>query len=196
MEETFVLHEVLPVEVILHVFSCLPPKGVLQAEAVCRSWREIANSEWLWERVQKKTFGQGPNRGGGGEGKDKKLSWRERCIRNARTWKRLIHEFQAEKQGESCWELKASALFRWASACGLEQVIAELLERDDLPTKKLLELSGGELFLAIRSGNAKAVELLAHAGANLNILDGNSRSPIGLAATLGSLDIVEVTLFP
>ncbi len=62
MEDTYlVLHEVLPVEVILHVFSYLPPKGVLQAEAVCREWREIANSEWLWELVQKKTFGQGPN---------------------------------------------------------------------------------------------------------------------------------------
>ncbi len=107
-----------------------------------------------------------------------------------------MHEFQVEKHGESCWEFKASALFRWASACGLEQVIAELLQRDDLPSKKLLELSGGELFLAVRSGNARAVELLAHAGANLNLLDGNRRSPIGLAATLGSLDIVEVTVFP
>ncbi len=115
-----------------------------------------------------------------------------RCIRNARTWKRLQSEF--DLGGPSDLVNRAAPLLRWACACGLEQSLAELLRWDNLPTKELLERHASDLFLAVKSGNPRVVELLAHAGANLNLLDNSGRSPISLAASVGSLDIVEVTL--
>ena len=43
----------LPVELLLNILSRLPPRSLCRAAAVCRTWREGAESPalWCWARV-------------------------------------------------------------------------------------------------------------------------------------------------
>ena len=43
----------LPVELLLNILSRLPPRSLCRAAAVCRTWREVAESPalWCWARV-------------------------------------------------------------------------------------------------------------------------------------------------
>ena len=103
--EVLVVHEVLPTEVMMHTMSFLTPKALLRAELVCTAWRDVANSERVWELVHLSAHGSrmfapvqpGISGGGGGAhllivghllrhaGDKRNSTWRELCIKSARS---------------------------------------------------------------------------------------------------------------
>jgi hypothetical protein len=50
------LHEVLPLEVVLHVMGMLDAPSVGRAECVCRAWRVACHSPFVWEVVFRRHF--------------------------------------------------------------------------------------------------------------------------------------------
>ena len=47
----------IPDSLLLHIFSFLAPKEVVQAGTVCKKWYRIALDELLWKNILKSTFG-------------------------------------------------------------------------------------------------------------------------------------------
>ncbi|KIC76886.1 hypothetical protein DB41_DZ00080 [Neochlamydia sp. TUME1] len=50
----------IPEEVIVHIFSFLSPKELVNAQQVCKHWKRIGNEETLWKRHHQQHFKDKP----------------------------------------------------------------------------------------------------------------------------------------
>ncbi|KIC72674.1 hypothetical protein DB42_CV00310 [Neochlamydia sp. EPS4] len=50
----------IPEEVIVHIFSFLSPKELVNAQQVCKHWKRIGNEETLWKRHHQQQFKDKP----------------------------------------------------------------------------------------------------------------------------------------
>jgi len=48
-EKELATAELLPPEVLMHIFAFLDPVSIVRSERTCRVWQEIAASEIVWK---------------------------------------------------------------------------------------------------------------------------------------------------
>ncbi|ELR22668.1 Fbox domain containing protein [Acanthamoeba castellanii str. Neff] len=187
------VHEVLPLEVMQHIVSMLDPTSLARAESVCRAWHSACASPFVWETVFRRHFSSRPAAS---------VGWRERCVKAAIALRRLY--------SQSCTSHEQR--LRDIINCGHDLVLRDLLATEG--ARVSLDLLNGcqpvsvdqygnsrhtndgrgrPVFLAANVGSAPVLDILALAGADVNVIH-NAATPVGVAAAKGFLDAVEVLL--
>jgi len=139
----------LPNEVLVHIFSFTTPSTLLSCERVCNSFHDSASSEHVWkvrssfltfiesvcerkllQAIHLKHFGGKRKKKGGKANKDVGAvhTWREHCIRAARTLKRT----------------PKSGILNWACVCGHHVVLDQFLRSFFLHLHHLLPINNSE----------------------------------------------------
>lgn len=171
--------ETLPSEVLVNVFSYLPPKELTKTSTVSRLFQNISSDEALWRFRAQKEFTQFY------QPRDEE-KWKE-------TYKSFYLKFKASQKEVSSLDI-GSQLYT-AIVLGCEQKLSLLLEGSDLDINQI-KLKGKDierslLHLAVEKAHPHVVDALLERGADPNARDKNYSPPLHEAACIGCLPMVK-----